>query len=184
MRDDSGRPSFVVFARPSGVAIGSLVLAVTLTCCGSFGQAPSTEDASAEDASADGSVIHCGPTTCPVASGSVCCATTSGRKCMTATDCTAANGARIECDDNRDCEQLGFTTLVCCGIQAPAPSDVLLRSECLLSSACDANGPRDQLCDPKVDTPQCEVAKDGRTACKPITYSNVSGDSYYACKGP
>jgi hypothetical protein len=103
---------------------------------------------------------------------------------MTANECRAANGAGLACDDNRDCEELGFTTLVCCGIQAPAPSDELLRSECLLSSACDANGPRDQLCDPKLDTPQCEVAKDGRTACKPITYSNVSGDSYYACKGP
>ena len=179
MRDDSGRPTFVVFARPAGVALGSLLLTVALTCCTTFGQASSTEDAGA-----DGGVIQCGPTSCPVASGSVCCAMTSGRKCMSANECTAANGARIECDDNRDCEQLGFTTLVCCGIQAPAPSDELLRSECLLSSACDASGPRDQLCDPKVATPQCEVAKDGRTACKAITYSNVSGDSYYACKGP
>lgn len=179
MRDDSGGPSFVVFARLAGVVLGSLVISATLTCCGAFGEASSTTDAAA-----DGGVIQCGPTSCPVASGSVCCAMTTGRKCMSANECSAANGAKIECDDNRDCEQLGFTTLVCCGIQAPAPSNELLRTECLLSSACDANGPRDQLCDPKVATPQCEVANDGRTACKAITYSNVSGDPYYVCKGP
>jgi hypothetical protein len=179
------------------VALSAFVLAAALTSCSSFHEAPAADggtDASAAG-TADGSVtavdgsvpvevIRCGASDCPVALGNVCCATASGQTCMTTVACKAASGAPLECDDNADCVQLVNLTRVCCAIKEPAPSSKLLRAECILSSACDASTPRDQLCDPKGSPAQCDVAKDGRTACKPFAYSNVSGETYFLCVSP
>jgi hypothetical protein len=42
----------------------------------------------------------------------------------------------------------------------------------VLSSACDASGPQDQMCDAAGSAAQCLVAGDNRLRCAPINYAS------------
>jgi hypothetical protein len=104
-----------------------------------------------------------------VGADSVCCVSTSGESCTTASACA---GAPLTCDDTTDCAQLGFAAdHICCGYNDRV-GPTLLRSACVLSSACDANGPQDQMCDAAGSAAQCQVAGDGHTRCAPLNYTS------------
>lgn len=157
--------------------------------CSSFGESPPDEsptdaaspDAASPDAASPDvqSTIRCGKTSCPVAADSVCCATTAGSTCTTAAACS---DAPLACDDTEDCARLGFPSgIICCAYNNGDNSNLLLeRSACVLSTACDATGPRDQMCDPAGSPEQCQVAMDGRTKCAAIRFENARG--YAICQ--
>lgn len=189
--------------------VASLVAAAgvlrALAGCGSFGEEPpfagadggaaaaegggSADAAGGADASPDGrskdaaastdaAQVHCGATRCPVGPDSVCCVTDAGSKCTTASGCT---GAPVACDDTEDCVVLGFKGLICCGFN-DGTGPKLKRTACVQSSACDANGPQDQMCNLQGPVSQCQVANDGRTKCSTFTYTNATG--YAFCRAP
>jgi hypothetical protein len=176
-------------------ALVTFVLGAALGACTSFGEAvpdassdaspdraDQAADASTEaspDAAAAQATVQCGAARCPVGPDSVCCITNAGASCTSVATC---NGARLTCDDTEDCAALGFAaTDICCAYNdGNAPT--LLRSACVRSSACNADGPQDQLCDPAGPKEQCRVARDGRTLCEPFTYSNAAG--YAFCVTP
>jgi len=175
-----------------------------LTACGSFGEEPSSGGDAGDGGAADGAVVpdgatapdaapdagrkdaaagdaasvHCGSTRCPVGPDSVCCVSDAGSKCTTVSGCA---GVPVACDDTEDCVALGFKGLVCCGFN-DGVGPKLKKTSCVQSSACDANGPQDQMCNLQGPADQCQVAKDGRTKCTSFAYSNATG--YAFCRAP
>jgi hypothetical protein len=136
--------------------------------CQPFGETSS--GASSEGgAPSSGATIQCGTRRCPVGADSVCCVTASGESCTTASACA---DAPLACDDTGDCAQLGFAADHICCAYNDGKGPTLLRSVCVLSSACDAAGPQDQLCDAAGPATQCQAAGDSRLRCAPLTYSS------------
>jgi hypothetical protein len=122
-------------------------------------------------------LIHCGTTKC-TAGKEVCCIGAAGPTCTAAADC---KDVPVACDDTTDCTAAGDGG-ICCGFNDGATPPALLRAQCVPPDQCDANGPQDQLCNPKGPATQCSTATPGHnTACTPFTYSNAT---YAFCTGP
>jgi hypothetical protein len=171
-------------------ALTATLVVAALGGCTSFGEAvpDASPDVAAQpaDASADASpdagaaaTVQCGTARCPVGPDSICCLTNRGASC---TSVAACSGARVACDDTEDCAALGFAANEICCAYNDGSAPALLRSACVASSACSADGPQDQMCDPAGPEEQCRVASDGRTLCAPFKYSNAAG--YAFCVAP
>ena len=120
--------------------------------------------------------IQCGATTCPAGGDSVCCIGAAGPACAKAADCA---DTPVACDDTEDCA--GVPNTICCAFNDGADPPVLLKSSCVAADQCDANGPQDQMCNPKDPATQCDTATPGHTDCKAFTYANAT---YSFCAVP
>jgi hypothetical protein len=117
--------------------------------------------------------IRCGLGRCP--SPNVCCydADAGTESCTAKAKCPSVP---LECTTTVECADAGAPKgSVCCAYNNG--KDRLLRSECVQPSACDASGPQDWLCDPKLAA-GTECTESARPKCKTFLFPVPVGFAY------